>query len=80
PEKPCRESLIHQAGGGALAIRKGDWKLIPNAGKKKVGPELFNLADDPIEAKNQAANKPDVVKELTAMLKKIQDNPVSREP
>ncbi|MCI0701601.1 MAG: arylsulfatase, partial [Planctomycetia bacterium] len=33
PEKPCRESLIHQAGGGALAIRKGDWKLIPNAGK-----------------------------------------------
>jgi arylsulfatase A-like enzyme len=78
PAKPCRESLVHQSGGVVLAIRKGNWKFIPNAGKKKAGPELFDLAADPAEAKNLAADKPEVVKELAALLKELQDNPMSR--
>jgi arylsulfatase A-like enzyme len=78
PAKACRESLIHQAGGGGLAIRKGNWKLIANDGKKKAGPELFDLAADPAEAKNLAADKPDMVKELGAMLDVIRKNPASR--
>jgi arylsulfatase A-like enzyme len=80
PAKPCRESLVVQGGNVALAIRKGPWKLIPDAGKKKApaGPQLFNLADDLGEAKNLAAEKPDVVKELTALLTKVRDEPRSR--
>ena len=78
PAKPCRETLIHQAGGGALAIRKGDWKLIPNAGKKKAGPELFNLAADLDEKTNRTANEPERVKELSALLKAARDNPATR--
>ncbi|AWM37385.1 Arylsulfatase [Gemmata obscuriglobus] len=79
PTKPCRSTLIHQSGNpNALAIRKGEWKLIPNEGKKKVGPELFNLAADPTEQKNLAADKPEVVKELAALLKSVQENPTSR--
>ena len=78
PEKPCRDSLVHQSGGNALAVRKGDWKLIPNAGKKKSGPELFNLKDDLGETKNLAAAQPETVKELATLLKSIRDNPVSR--
>jgi len=78
PAKPCRDSLIHQAGGGALAIRKGEWKLIPNAGKKKGGPELFDLSTDLGEQKNRAAEQPERVKELTTLLKQARDNPATR--
>ncbi len=80
PTKPCREALVHQTGNpAALAIRKGDWKYIPNdAAKKKVGPELYNLKDDPAEAKNRVTDKPDVAKELAALLKSIQESSASR--
>jgi arylsulfatase A-like enzyme len=81
PAKPCRDSLIHQAGGGALAVRRGPWKLVPDAGKKKkdvAGPQLFNLADDLAETKNLAADKPEVLKELVELLAKMRDNPRSR--
>jgi arylsulfatase A-like enzyme len=79
PAKPCRESLVHQTGNpAALALRKGDWKFIPNDGKKKVGPELYNLKDDPSEATNLAAKNPEKVKELADLLAEIQKNPASR--
>jgi arylsulfatase A-like enzyme/acetyl esterase/lipase len=79
PGRSCRESLVHQAGGGPLAIRKGPWKLIPNdVAKKKAGPELFNLADDLGETKNVAAEHPERVKELAESLKQATDNPVTR--
>lgn len=80
PAKASRESLVHQSGGGALAIRKGPWKLVPPTGKKKdtAGPQLFNVQDDLTEAKNLAGEKPEVVKELTALLKSVQETPLSR--
>ena len=68
PAQACRETLVHQSGGGLLAIRKGPWKLIPNDGKKKGGPELYNLADDIAEATNLAARHPERVAELAALL------------
>lgn len=47
--------------------RQGDWKLIlPHA--KDTPVELFNLKDDPFETKNLAAEKPELVKELTAKI------------
>jgi arylsulfatase A-like enzyme len=78
--KPGRESLVHQSGNpNALAIRKGDWKYIPNdAAKKKAAPELYNLKDDPAETKNRAATEPARAKELAELLKTIRDNPASR--
>jgi arylsulfatase A-like enzyme len=80
PAQPCRASLVHQSGNPqALAIRKGEWKLIPNdAAKKKIGPELFNLKDDPTEATNLAAKNPEKVKELAELLQEIQKSPASR--
>jgi len=71
--KPGRESLVHQSGNpNALAIRKGDWKYIPNdAAKKKAAPELYNLKDDPSEKTNRAATEPARAKELAELLKTI---------
>src|SRR5262249_27985812 len=59
------------------ALRAGDWKLVLNGdraddgsavggeGPKEAG-ELFDLARDPSEKKNLAADRPDKVKELRA--------------
>lgn len=49
------------------AVRKGDWKLVKVAllpGKT----ELFNLATDPGETTNIAAQHPDIVRDLEARL------------
>jgi len=92
-KQPIRDHLIMHAGSGALGIRKGPWKLIPagqtlppKPGKKakatakaKSGAgELFNLADDLGETKNLAAARPEIVKELSALLQQLQDKGRSR--
>ncbi|MCX6635768.1 MAG: sulfatase-like hydrolase/transferase, partial [Acidobacteria bacterium] len=73
-----RDHLVEYANG--LAIRKGPWKLIPTKGPEgKAGrqnallrePELYNLAADPGETKNLAAERADVAKELTALLEQV---------
>jgi arylsulfatase A-like enzyme len=46
-----------------VAIRDGDWKLLVNA--DGTGAELYDLAADPNEAKDRAANHPDVVKRMS---------------
>jgi len=92
-EKPVRDHLVMQTNGTSnLAIRKGPWKLIPgNVGggyaKAKAkgeakgpaaGPQLFNLADDLAETKNVAADHPEIVKELSALLDEIRTKGRSR--
>jgi arylsulfatase A-like enzyme len=78
-----RDQLVEQAEKD-LAIRKGNWKLIPAANRAPLkqleegdtssgpalspGVQLYDLASDPAETKNVAAMHPDVVKELTWML------------
>lgn len=74
-----RTNLIEHAGGG-IAVRSGDWKFIPKRpGAKRTqftntetgnDPEvqLYNLASDPGESKNLAAEQPEKAKELAAML------------
>ncbi|MES2003280.1 MAG: sulfatase-like hydrolase/transferase [Bacteroidota bacterium] len=76
-----REILIEQ--GGALAIVKGNWKLIePRNGAAKdmltntelanlPQPQLYDLANDIGEKNNVASKYPELVKELTALLEKI---------
>lgn len=46
-----------------VAVREGDWKLLVNA--DGTGAELYDLAADPKETKDRAADKPDVAKRLT---------------
>jgi arylsulfatase A-like enzyme len=47
-----------------VAVRDGGWKLLVNA--DGAGAELYDLAADPNEAKDLAADHSDVVKRLTA--------------
>lgn len=77
-----RETLILNSTGDLLNIRKGPWKLIPFRGsggfsKPKLIREipdgepqgqLYNLADDPSETKNLYAERPEIVKQLKALV------------
>ena len=46
-----------------VAVRDGDWKLLVNA--DGTGAELYDLADDPRETRDLAADRPDVTGRLT---------------
>lgn len=56
-----REYILTQNNGGDIAIRQGDWKLIPSLS------EIYNLADDPQELHNLSL----ACKEKAAALKEI---------
>jgi len=79
-----RETLVEQ--GQGLAFRKGDWKYIPAAPGRKpgrvtarpfdgAGPEaqLYDLSQDLGETTNLAEQRPEVVKDMDATLKRIQN-------
>ena len=61
--------------GGQQCIRAGDWKAIrtgltPNGKKKQGGAlELYDLAHDPGETNDVAQQHPEVVKQLTALMR-----------
>jgi arylsulfatase A-like enzyme len=74
-EKPSREHLVMHAGSGALAIRKGPWKLIPG---NRGGGQLYNLADDLSEKNDVAAQHPEIVKELSDLLTQVRERGRSR--
>jgi arylsulfatase A-like enzyme len=80
---PIREATVHHSINGSFAIRKGDWKLIlaagsggwsfPTPGKAEEGLppiQLYNLKNDPAEKDNCYHQFPQVVEELTTLLKK----------
>ncbi|WNO53569.1 sulfatase-like hydrolase/transferase [Stakelama saccharophila] len=50
------------------AVREGDWKLLVNA--DGVDPELYNLASDPVEAHDVAAENPRVRDSLLGKLER----------
>ena len=76
PERPFlyRES---QGYDGQQSVRVGNWKAIrtnlhprPAAKNKEPAPfELYDLAKDPSETKNVAAQHPDIVAKLSAIMK-----------
>jgi arylsulfatase A-like enzyme len=84
--KTTRDELVMLATGKYVAVRKGDWKLIPFLGSggfskpkfikpakgEKVVGQLYNLKDDPSETKNLYAQNPEKVKELEALMAKYQ--------
>jgi len=75
---------------GTLSLIKGHWKYIePSKGAKlntntgiELGhdtqPQLYDLNNDLGEKHNLAAERPDVVGELAALLKRITDDGRSR--
>jgi arylsulfatase A-like enzyme len=82
--QPVRKTLIVNSTGDFMAVRQGDWKLIPFRGsggfsKPKVIRDvpageplgqLYNLADDPAETNNLYDQHPEIVAELTALLER----------
>ena len=61
------EMLFWRSGGpgGNNAVRRGSIKLLRLG---QAAPELYDLAADVGETKNLSAEKPEVVKELTAAI------------
>jgi len=52
------------------ALRQGNWKLIQHKGRT----ELFNLADDPNEKNDVAAEHPELVRKLEEQIEAMQSN------
>jgi arylsulfatase A-like enzyme len=73
--KQGRDSIVEHA--NTLAIRKGQWKLIPARGARS-GVELYDLASDIGETKNLAGEHPEVVREMSTLLDKVRDAGRSR--
>ena len=92
-DRPLREFLILQAGSGDIGIRQGPWMLIPGDGgrgarKSSHLPQrnnarkdlLFNLSDNLKEKNNLAAEHPEKVKELAAILQRACEEGRTRRP
>lgn len=82
-ESPLREATVHHSINGSFAIRKGKWKLIfcpgsggwsdpePDKAREMDLPliQLYNLNKDVAETNNLAGKHPEVVKELTELMR-----------
>lgn len=76
--RPVREHAVSCAANGVPALRQGYWKLIlgPGAGafnkdRGEEGVQLFNLTDDLGERKNLAAEQPDRVAQMRALMESL---------
>jgi arylsulfatase A len=86
-EEFIRKPVIHQSGGGALAIRKGDYKLILCSGSggrekprgKTFGQpyQLYNLAIDPFETNNIYLEKEEIAQALENEFFEIAGNDIT---
>lgn len=86
-EGPFREATVHHSINGSFSIRQGRWKLAlcPDSGgwseprpgspvAKRLPPvQLFDLEADVAEAKNVAAQHPDLVERMTGLLQSYID-------
>jgi arylsulfatase A-like enzyme len=80
PPKPCRETLVMQ--GDQLAVRRGQWKLIPSFAPRNGEPRpdrLYDLEADLSESSNLAEKNPEKVKELAELLSRLREAGRSRE-
>jgi arylsulfatase A-like enzyme len=77
-----REYVLEHS--GRVAIRQGQWKFIPGTGGKnaKRGPSggdaLYDLAQDPAETTDVAAEHPELVTELSGKLEQLRSQERSR--
>lgn len=84
---PLREATVHHSINGSFSIRQGKWKLELCAGsggwseprpgspgeKGLPDTQLYDLSADIGERKNVVAEHPEIVSQLTALLKKYID-------
>ena len=70
--RTARNQVIEHDGFQQVAIRRGNWKLIPAGNFPRRGgraqPQLYDLAHDPGEQHNLAAEQPETVAELERAL------------
>jgi arylsulfatase A-like enzyme len=76
--QPVRQNAVNCSAQGVPAVREGSWKLILAQGsgdKGKNDPaqpvQLYNLAEDLGETKNLAAEQPERVAQMKALLEKL---------
>ena len=68
-ETPADRTLFWNFRGGTrLGARAGNWKLIVHEDDERQ-VELFNIADDPYEERELAAEHADIVQELSELLR-----------
>jgi len=60
-------------GARELGARRGDWKLISRQTDDGESQELFNIAQDPYEQQELSAEHPDIVKDLTGVIRSQQE-------
>jgi len=80
-KKHERNSMVTADVAGIHAIRMGSWKYIDNAtpdGKKKGGPQLYDLADDPSESVNLYDKEPGIAGKLLDELNRIKQAQATR--
>jgi hypothetical protein len=71
-DKPVREHAVSCAASGIPGVRVGEWKLILAADpQSKSEVQLYNLAEDLGETKNLAAEQPDRVAAMRALLEEL---------
>jgi arylsulfatase A-like enzyme len=83
-DQAIRRHAVSHASSGLPSLRQGDWKLIFGRGADggfggggaqaaPAGPraQLYHLATDLGETKNLAADKPELVAELTAVMERL---------
>ena len=80
-----RDYIVQQNLNNTLAIVKGQWKYIEPSDapaiefwtKMELGndkqPQLYDLSSDPSEKVNVAAQHPEIVKELAALLETVKE-------
>lgn len=84
--KPIREATVHQSSRKYLAVRQGQWKLIPGLGsggfskpstvkpkKDGIQGQLYNLEKDLGEKNNLYSKHPEIVKRLNSLLEKYKN-------
>jgi arylsulfatase A len=82
---------VHHSNDGLFAIRQGSWKLIFGRGSGGFTPparepdvpgapagQLYDLASDPAEARDQYTARPEIVARLTALFEQVQKDGRSR--
>lgn len=77
-DKPVREHAVSCAANGVPAVRSGPWKVLLGSGaggfnkdRGEDGVQLYNLAADLGERKNLAAEQPERVTQMQALLEKL---------